>query len=164
MFYKKVFKEFNTRKIKYLVIGGVAVNLHGIPRVTQDIDILIDMDPGNVLKLINCLKSLGYKAKAPVKPEGLMDPNIRKKWIKEKNMKVFNFIHPLVSMQEIDILIDTPVNFKDVYKDKVMKKIENLRFPIVSAKNLIKMKKKIGRKTDISDIRMLKLLIKMGEK
>ena len=158
MFYKKIFKELNKENIKYLVIGGLAVNLHGIPRLTQDVDILIDMEPKNILKLVKCLKSLGYKAKVPIDPEDLIDPDIRKVWITKKNMKVFSFNNTKSSMQEIDILLDSPVKFRDAYKDKVMKKIGILRFPIASVKSLIKMKKIVGRKTDISDIRMLKLL------
>jgi hypothetical protein len=39
MFYEDIFREFNKQKINYLVIGRLAVNLHGIPRMTQDLDL-----------------------------------------------------------------------------------------------------------------------------
>jgi hypothetical protein len=39
--YLAIFKKLNERKIKYIVVGGIAVNLHGIPRMTYDIDLIL---------------------------------------------------------------------------------------------------------------------------
>ncbi len=44
MYYFDELGEFYKKKVDYLVVGGLAVNLYGIPRVTQDIDILISYD------------------------------------------------------------------------------------------------------------------------
>ena len=37
MFYKEVFEALNTNQVQYLVVGGVALNLHGYPRMTYDL-------------------------------------------------------------------------------------------------------------------------------
>ena len=50
--YKAIFKELNTEKINYVVVGGLAVNFHGIPRMTYDIDLLIQLEPKNILRII----------------------------------------------------------------------------------------------------------------
>lgn len=50
--YLGIFKEFNRRKIKYVVGGGLAVNFHGIPRMTYDIDLLVALDDNNLRKLL----------------------------------------------------------------------------------------------------------------
>jgi tRNA nucleotidyltransferase/poly(A) polymerase len=91
MFYEKVFRALNKAGVRYLVAGGIAVNLHGIPRMTQDLDIIVELTPANVRKLVKVLTLLGYRCKLPVNPELISDPAIRHQWINEKNMKVFNF-------------------------------------------------------------------------
>ena len=54
--YRKIFKELNKSKIEYLVVGGLAVNFHGIPRMTYDLDLMLLMESDNILKMEN-LKS-----------------------------------------------------------------------------------------------------------
>ena len=53
------FKEFiqllNENQVKYLVIGGYAVAIHGHPRYTKDIDIWIEISKENAEKLITSL-------------------------------------------------------------------------------------------------------------
>ncbi len=160
MFYEDIFREFNKRKIKYLIVGGLAVNLHGIPRLTQDLDLLVEMKPSNLSKLVRSLLSLGYKPRPPVNPMDLANPRVREKWIKKKNMKVFTFFHPKIPAQEVDVLVFSPVNFENAYKNRQVKKADDLKIPVVSISDLIKMKEKLGRKTDISDVRMLKLILR----
>jgi hypothetical protein len=43
MYYLDLFRTLNERNVRYLVVGGLAVNLYGVPRVTQDVDDLITM-------------------------------------------------------------------------------------------------------------------------
>lgn len=52
MFYFEILEGLYNNKIKYLIVGGLAVNLYGIPRVTQDIDIILSMDKENILKKV----------------------------------------------------------------------------------------------------------------
>ena len=46
--YLAIFRKFNEKGIGYIVVGGLAVNLYGIPRMTYDIDILLDLDDKNI--------------------------------------------------------------------------------------------------------------------
>lgn len=46
--YLGIFKELNAKGIRCIVVGGMAVNLHGIPRMTYDIDLLLDIDDRNI--------------------------------------------------------------------------------------------------------------------
>jgi hypothetical protein len=54
-----VFKSFQEHDLKYLVIGGIASILHGVPRVTFDLDILIDATPDNAKRLLAALLDAG---------------------------------------------------------------------------------------------------------
>jgi hypothetical protein len=59
MYYFEILEGLYKSNVRYLITGGLSVNLYGIPRVTQDIDIVIAMDKGNVLKLTSLLKESG---------------------------------------------------------------------------------------------------------
>jgi len=160
MFYEKVFRALNKAGVRYLVPGGIAVNLHGIPRMTQDLDIIVELTPANVRKLVKVLTLLGYRCKLPVNPELISDPAIRHQWINEKNMKVFNFYHKDIPVQEIDILVTAPVKVESAFKRAIVKRAGKLVIPLVGLKDLIKMKEAAGRPQDLSDIQMLKLFLK----
>jgi hypothetical protein len=51
--YQRFFEGLNKEDIDYLVVGGLAVNLHGIPRMTYDIDLMVSLDTGNIMKLLS---------------------------------------------------------------------------------------------------------------
>ncbi|NWF76170.1 MAG: hypothetical protein HXY53_06300, partial [Nitrospirae bacterium] len=61
--YKNIFKELNKQKIDYLVVGGLAVNFHGVPRMTYDIDLMIMLQSENISKLVVKLTEWGYRPK-----------------------------------------------------------------------------------------------------
>ena len=50
-----VFASLQKNDVKYLVIGGIAAILHGVPRATFDLDILIEATPENARKLLDAL-------------------------------------------------------------------------------------------------------------
>ncbi|MCH7891199.1 MAG: hypothetical protein IH921_06830 [Gemmatimonadetes bacterium] len=44
-----IFAVLNGGGVRYLVAGGVAVNAHGYQRMTQDLDLVLDLERNNVL-------------------------------------------------------------------------------------------------------------------
>ncbi|RLD12370.1 MAG: hypothetical protein DRI22_05375, partial [Caldiserica bacterium] len=64
--FESILEELSKRNILFIVVGGVAVNLHGIPRMTYDIDILLKMEDENLRKFCSLMKEKGYKPKVPV--------------------------------------------------------------------------------------------------
>src|SRR5438094_102217 len=54
-----VFASFQQHDVKYLIIGGVAAILYGVPRATFDLDILIQPSPDNARRLISALLNAG---------------------------------------------------------------------------------------------------------
>ena len=48
--FKEIFKALNKGGVKYIVVGGVAVNLHGYLRATGDLDILVLLETSNLEK------------------------------------------------------------------------------------------------------------------
>lgn len=161
MYYEDVFRKLNEKKVRYVVVGGVALVLHGVVRLTVDLDLMINLDEKNLLKFLDVLKSLEYKPKMPVKVAEFLDSKKRKKWMKEKNMKVFSFHNPKKPFNVIDVLIDEPISFEEIYKKRKIIKVDEVEIPIVSIDHLIKLKKMSAREHDIADIESLKNLLEI---
>ncbi|MBL7131175.1 MAG: nucleotidyl transferase AbiEii/AbiGii toxin family protein [Candidatus Omnitrophica bacterium] len=157
--YLSIFKELNKKKIKYIVVGGMAVNFHGVPRMTYDIDLLVDLDNKNLRKFLSLMKEWNFKPMVPVDIMDFVKKSKREDWIKNKNMKAFNLKNPNWAISEIDILIDTPIDYKKAKKNVVNYVLENVSIPTISVKDLITMKKTTGRKQDKDDITNLRKAI-----
>ena len=157
MFYEQVFRKLNKKRVRYLVVGGIAVNLHGFPRVTGDLDIMLDLNDGkSVNGFVEVVKVLGFKPKIPVKVDDFAILSKRKSWIEEKNMKVFSVYNPSQEIEHIDVLIENLIDFDKAYKTREIVNAGNLKVPVVSIDDLIKLKKISGRKRDEIDIAALK--------
>ena len=150
MFYEELFSELNKQRVKYVITGGIAVNLHGIPRVTGDIDLLIDLDKKNVIRFSNAMKILNYKA--PVSIEDFCIKKNREDWIKHKEMKVFSLWNKEVPYRIVDVFVENPIDFKMLYKSRLNISVGKLIIPVVSIEHLIKLKTIAGRKQDMADI------------
>lgn len=159
MLYGEILREFQKRKVKYVLVGGIALNLLGGERTTHDLDMLVEMTDGNLVKVVTVLKKRGYKIKQPVDPIQLAVKNIRTDWIRNKHMKAFNF-YKEDEMKEVDIIVDSPVKYSDAKKGMKRIKIGTLTMPVISVKNLIRMKKNTGRLKDRLDIESLKMIEK----
>jgi len=154
--YIGIFKEFNRRKIRYIVVGGLAVNLWGIPRITYDIDLLLDLEENNLKKFLNLMKKWGFKPKVPVDIMDFANKEKREGWIKNKNMKAFRLYKPEWPLSEIDILVDSPIDYNKAVKNLHYIRTANLSIPLISINDLIRMKSNTGRKQDEADIRYLR--------
>jgi hypothetical protein len=53
-----IVEAFNREAVEYMVFGGVAVNLHGLPRSTEDVDFFVDPAPENVVRIKRALRSI----------------------------------------------------------------------------------------------------------
>ena len=74
--FKKLFSALNQKKVKYMVAGGIAVNLYGIERATADVDIIIKLVDANLRNFIDAVKGLGLKPKIPVRLEDFLDVEV----------------------------------------------------------------------------------------
>lgn len=156
MFYVDLLEQLYRHQVKYLIVGGLAVNLYGVPRVTQDIDIIVFIVPDNIRKLNRILKDLDYIPRLPVNPDDMASPDILKGWIENKNLKAFSFYHKEQNYKVVDIVLVHPLDFEASFNNKVIKKAKGIEIYLASIDDIIKMKEFSGRTQDISDIEMLK--------
>jgi predicted nucleotidyltransferase len=157
--FQTIFKEMNKLGIDYLVIGGLAVNFHGVPRMTYDIDLMVLLESENILKLVTKLTQWGYKPKIPIDPRDLADETRRSSWICEKGMKAVNFYSETLSIGEIDILIETPISYEELKSRAIRVELKDEKIPTVSIHDLIELKLRAGRKQDLADVEHLRMVL-----
>lgn len=162
MFYFEVMEQLSRRQVEYLVVGGLSVNLHGVPRVTQDIDLIISMERSNVLKAVSAMHDLGFAPRLPVPPEDLADVEKVKDWVENKNLKAFSFYHKNEPFRVVDIVLVHPLNFQDAYNKRTIKKVKEVDISLVSLEDLITMKEFSARDQDLSDVEMLKKVSRLA--
>lgn len=162
LFFERVLEVLQKEKVRYLVVGGVAVNLHGIPRFTADLDIMIDFDPDNLDCFIRAMKRLRYKPRVPVALEAFKDPVNRTKWQEEKNMRVFTLIDLRARyLHDLDVFINNPIGFEKCWKARKDIRVKRIRIHLISIPHLIILKKQAARDHDKSDIKALRQRLRL---
>lgn len=157
--YLSIFKKLNENKIRYIVVGGIAVNLYGIPRMTYDIDLLLDLEDKNLENFLLLLKEWEFRPKVPVDIMDFADREKRRDWIENKNMKAFNLVNPDWAISEIDIVINTPVKYETAQERIRHIILQDVSVPTISIEDLIAMKKSSNREQDKADVESLKKIL-----
>jgi len=160
LFFEEVFGRLNKAKVDYVVVGGVALVLHGVVRLTADLDLMIHLQRKNLEKFLDVMKDLGFKPRIPVASETILDRAERERLHKEKHMEVFSFYHPKKAISLIDVFIHEPLSYEKVKAGVKKMKVGRYSIPVVSVQDLIKLKQISDRPQDHADIQALKRIIK----
>ena len=156
--YLPLFKALNDAEVKYVVVGGLATVLHGYARLTMDVDLMVDLSPQEATRAMLTLESLGFKPRAPVPAMQFADATKRKEWIEQKGMKVFSLHHPANPMLTVDVFVQHPIPFADLYARAERLVIDGVPVYICSIDDLISLKRLAGRPQDLVDIEKLRLI------
>lgn len=157
--FSKLFSSLNREAVKYMVAGGVAVNLYGLERATADIDVVLKLDEENLPRFINAVRGIGLKPKVSVKLEDFADEDKRKGWVRNKGMTVFSLYDPKNPFFLLDIFVEMPFDFNEVYRRRKTIRFGDITIPVVSIKDLIGMKEKSDRLQDRADVFYLKKIM-----
>jgi len=161
--YENILASLSRSNIRYLVAGGIAMNILGMERATFDLDLIVFLEKENILRFVRVMTKLGYRPKVPVKPENFADEKLRRKWITEKNMIVFSFYHPKNPFEVIDVFVYHPRPFDKMYKASKKGRIFGQTIRAASLQDMLFMKKKASRPKDQVDIRYLQSIIRKQE-
>lgn len=99
-----IIRRLSEEKVKFAVVGGVAAVIHGVPRVTFDLNVVINFSKVNVRRFNKVLKEFNLTPMVPINPLELANPRKRTEWIKKKNAKVINFKDPK-GIYALDVLL-----------------------------------------------------------
>ncbi len=89
--------------VRYAIVGGYAVALHGAVRGTMDVDIVINWDLGSLQKAVKALNEMGLVSSLPVGAEEVF--RFRDEYVQNRNLIAWNFYNPDDISQLADIII-----------------------------------------------------------
>lgn len=154
-----VFLALNEVEVRYLVVGGLAVLAHGATRLTQDIDLVVALDPDNTTRALRALSRLGYRPLVPVPLEDFAHPERRQSWIEEKGADVFQLVSEAHKTAGVDLFLEEPFDFDAAWGRAYWAEVaDGLRVPFVGVDDLIAMKESAARPQDLLDVQNLRRL------
>jgi hypothetical protein len=137
-----VFESLQRHNVKYVVIGGIAAILHGVPRATFDLDLLIEPTESNAQRLLDAFAEAGLGTAALTSPSDILGHEIT--IFKDK--------------VRVDVQTSTPgLVFEEAWARRLTLMYQGQGFHIVSRDDLIASKLASGRPVDLEDVRLLKL-------
>jgi predicted nucleotidyltransferase len=153
-----IVKALNEAGVRYLVVGGIAVIAHGYTRLTKDVDLMIQLEEGNLVTALRALERLGYRPQLPVTLEEFADPRNREIWIAEKQMKVFKLFSDAHRETGIDVFVYDPIGFDEAYdRASSFTLSDNVNLPVCSYEDLVKLKLLASRPQDLADLDQLRI-------
>ena len=159
MFYLELFRALEKEQVRYLVVGGVAVNLHGAERMTMDVDLMLGLEAENLGRFLAVARALRLKPGVlPVTLEQFCDAATVDSWVRDKHMLAFQLRGPEVDAPSVDILVRPVVPFGEAYERRLRMTLEDVTVSVAAPQDLVRLKSGTGRSVDESDIRALQRL------
>lgn len=135
-----VFASLHRHNVRYVVIGGIAAVIHGVPRATFDLDILIDPILPNAERLITALREAELGTAFQIEPDEVLA----------------NEITVFQDRVRIDVQTSTPgITFGEAWETKETIHYQGQFFYVVSRENLVKSRRASGREVDLEDVELL---------
>ncbi len=150
-----ILKSLSDALVRYVVVGGVAVVLHGYLRLTANLDLVVALDRENVIAAIAALESLGYRPRPPLPALQFADPEVRAAWVREKGMTVFSLWSPAYPGTDVDLFVEEPLPFDALRARARVADLHGASIPVAGIQDLIAMKRAAGRPQDLLDIAAL---------
>ena len=152
MFIKNIIQALNKQHVKYAVVGGYAVALHGAVRGTIDIDLVLYLEKAQFVGAEKALQALGLEPRLPVSAAEVFE--FRQEYIDNRNLIAWRFYNPRNPLEIVDIVLTHDL----AQMNTITKTIEGLSIQLASLDDLIAMKRQSARPQDLEDIKALEKL------
>ena len=137
--FKEFFRLLNSHQVRYLLVGGYAVNLHGLSRYTGDMDIWVEIDPANAKRLCSALNEFGFDESTGT------DERL---FLNEKAL-----VQMGVLPYRIDILTTVSgVIFSECYPSRLTIDADGIPISLIDLDHLKTNKRASGRLKDLADV------------
>ena len=137
---QSVFASFQKNDVKYVVIGGIAAVLYGVPRATFDLDVLIEPTKENADRLLRAVIEAGLSTASLTSPDDILS----------------NEITIFTDRIRLDVQTSTPgIEFEGAWRRRVTMNYKGQALEVVSLSDLIASKRASGRDVDLEDVRIL---------
>lgn len=158
MKFSDFFAAMGAARVDYVLVGGLAVSLHGIVRGTLDVDVALAMEEANLARFVTAARGLGLTPSLPVPIEALADAAQVDTWYREKHMLAFSLREAAPAGLVVDVLVRPCVSFARLRADAIVRSLGSIDIPVASIDHLIELKSDTGRSIDSLDVEQLKRL------
>lgn len=145
-----VIDAFDNTKLKYAIVGGYALALHGLVRATMDIDLVLSLKLEDFELAEKTLEKIGLKSRLPIRAQDVI--KMRKEYIENRNLIAWSFVDYQNPSRQVDILITKDLRHLETERVSVSGK----KISVISLKELLKMKTEAGRPQDLVDVQNIK--------
>ena len=146
--FEKLLVKLAEAKVRFVVVGGIAVTLQGYTRFTEDIDLLIDDDQSNITKLLAALSDYGEGFAKELSVYDFSDSEGAIRIIEESEMCQIDIFTRLSGIKYGQVIADADILLLGIYQ-----------IPYASKSALILWKQPSGREKDRLDASALELLL-----
>ncbi|NNF51751.1 MAG: hypothetical protein HKN59_04860 [Gammaproteobacteria bacterium] len=151
-FLERVCAALSAAGVRYAIVGGHAVALHGAVRGTVDVDVIVNWSKSALRKSESAFNKMDLVSRLPISAEDVYQ--FRKEYIENRNLVAWNFYNPNDLSEQVDLIITS---------DLKAKKTRRIVLPggdirILAKADLIAMKRSSGRPQDLEDIKALERL------
>jgi hypothetical protein len=145
---ERIFAALASHAVEYVVVGGIAVQVHGHVRMTNDVDLIPSPTPENLKRLAEALTEL----EASVLNPGSDQLQIDAQMLPRATLWQFSTPHG-----DLDVLHDAPgaAPFSQLRARALMIALGDRTIPIAGRDDLIRMKRAASRPVDLADIAAL---------
>lgn len=136
----RLYKSLNAHRVRYLVIGGTAAIIYGVPRTTVDIDILIEKTTVNAKRILQALKAANFGTAHLTTPESLL----------RNEITIFE------DYLRLDVLTEAKgIDFMSAWKRRQVRIIRGVHVKFASLEDIIQSKRAMARSIDLQDLEIL---------
>lgn len=139
--FKEFIQSLHANNVRYLVVGGYAVAIHGHPRYTKDIDIWLARDEANAQRVVDALHDFGF-ASLGLEPADFLAAD-----------QIIQLGYPPARIDLLTTLAG--VDFETCYAARVEVILDGVSVAFIDLDNLKKNKRAAGRRQDLADLEHL---------
>ena len=136
--WKEFIELLNSNRVRYLVVGGYAVAVHGHPRFTGDIDVFVDISEENAYKIEKTLTAFGFGALGLTAKDFLLPDTI---------------VQLGYPPNRIDLITTVSgITFSEAWSDRIFVEVDSVALPVIGKSALLVNKRASGRPKDVADV------------
>ena len=143
----EIVENFERRKLKYAIVGGYALALHGLVRATVDVDLVLRLKQSDFELAEKILAELGLRSRLPIRAQDVI--KMRSEYIENRNLIAWSFVDYQDPSRQVDILITEELTNLEVERVSV----GGRKISVASLKEILRMKKSSARPQDLVDIK-----------
>lgn len=128
------------KRVEFVLAGGLACVLHGVERVTMDVDVAVLMEPANFRAFTSVMARLNLHPRVPIAPEQLLNPAVVEAIVREKNALVYTFVDPDRPVRQVDVFLDPRLAYPALLPDSASMDLGSCSVRVLTKKKLLELK------------------------